>query len=338
MMVYFFVKVLKNIGERNLIKLIIEQVPHDELFGIGDDCAVIAFHDMYILLSTDIIAQKTHIPTVMKPWDIGWFITAINLSDLAAKGGTPLGFLLSVGLNPNMSVSDFKQIIKGVMDCASRYNTHLIGGDTKEQESNVLSGTIVGSVEKSCFMPRKGAQIGDVVVVTGSLGKAATGFIALQNNRMDNKILTGLIHPIPRLNEGIKLGKTGKVHCCMDLSDGLSSSLYQLVERNNIGFSIDMDKLPSSKSLASITNKKEFNVSYQDAVLHFGGDYELLFTCDPTDFPFLKTLFEPNFLHVIGSVTKTKDVLLIKNNEEHVLENKGYEHFSSHFFEKGLKD
>ena len=322
-------KILKDIGERKLIEIIANMIHSNNSIEIGDDCAAIEMDDHYFLISTDIISEKTHIPSVMKPWDIGWFITAINLSDIAAKGGIPLGFLLSMGLKPDMKVDDFQAIIQGVEDCVSTFNASLIGGDTKEHESMVLSGTIVGMVKKNNFMARFGAKAGDVLAVTGSIGKAAAGYLLIQKKHNDDSI-NGLIHPYPRINEGIQLGKTTKVSCCMDLSDGLSSSLYQLSQKNNVGFSVNMDQLPISDHLSSIFKDSMSHSMYLDSVLHFGGDYELLFTCSPNDFSKLQCLFPKNFLHKIGIVTKKTDIVLLKNDEEIIIENKGYEHFRNH--------
>jgi len=324
------VKTLKDFGERKLIELISNKIQSGIAVGIGDDCAAIAMNDHYLLISTDMISEKTHIPPVMKPWDIGWFITAINLSDIAAKGGIPLGFLLSMGLKPDMKVNDFQAIIQGVDACVSTFNASLIGGDTKEHDSMVLSGTIVGKVKKNNFMGRSGAKAGDILCITGSIGKAAAGYLAIQKQHFNDDVIKNLIHPYPRISEGIQLGKTTKVSCCMDLSDGLSSSLYQLSKINNVGFTLEIDKLPVSNTLLSMFKDKSSHSLYLDAMLHFGGDYELLFTCSPNDFYNLQKLFPKNVINEIGKVTKKTDIILLKDNERLIIENKGYEHFHKH--------
>ena len=92
-------KKLSDLGERKAIQLISEILSKgDVAVGIGDDCAAIDMGEEYLLVSTDMISQKTHIPEQMTPFQIGWFIVAINLSDIAAKGGMPLGLVLSFGL------------------------------------------------------------------------------------------------------------------------------------------------------------------------------------------------------------------------------------------------
>lgn len=325
-------KQLQDIGERKLIQQIIEIIPTlNNTMGIGDDCAVIDFQDKYLLISTDMITQKTHIPSIMTPWDIGWFIAAINLSDLAAKAGTPLGFLLSMGLSKKMNVEDFHEIIKGVEHCLSTYNTSLIGGDTKEHESTVLNGTILGFVEKENYMPRFGAKKGDIIAVTGSLGKAAAGYIALDSESEEKEIIDGLIHPTPKINEGIKLGNTTKINCCMDLSDGLSSSLHQLKQLNNLGFQIYGEKLPISQQLKEITeHKQKPSLEY---ALHFGGDYELLFTCSPDDFQKIKDETSIKTLTQIGTIINERDVIITNEKGNFPLEDKGYQHFQPHFYD-----
>ena len=92
-------KKLSDLGERRVIRLISNILSKgDEIVGIGDDCAALEFGEEYLLVSTDMIYKKTHVPEIMTPWQIGWFVVAINLSDIAAKGGKPLGLVLSLGL------------------------------------------------------------------------------------------------------------------------------------------------------------------------------------------------------------------------------------------------
>lgn len=324
-------KKLSNIGERQLIKLarsIIKE--HHESIDLTDDCAIIPIGKKYLLATSDMISEKTHIPKGMKPWQIGWFAAAINLSDIAAKGGHPLGLLLSLGLPPSYPKSSFLEIIKGASSCANRQNTAIIGGDTKENDHIVISGTALGIVEKDQYISRKGAKVGDVVAVTGTIGKAAVGFYDLKYNKNVGNI-NPLCEPEPRVAEGIRLAETKKVHCCMDLSDGLSSSLYQLAELNNCGFHLKRNQIPVSSRLQDYATH---NVTFDQEffVFHFGGDYELLLTVKEQDFPHLQQVLKKHDtpLTRIGSVIKDNTVLIdTEQNQRIMLPNLGYEHFSN---------
>ena len=320
-------------GERNAIKLVEKIISKgDAAVGIGDDCAALAIGDEYLLVTTDMITQKTHIPAGMTPYQIGWFVVAINLSDIAAKGGRPLGLVLALGLPKNTSESFLKELMKGADACATHFDTSIVGGDTKENPEITICGTAFGMVKKDEFMPRKGAKIGDVVAVTGSLGKAGAGYLASQHRMKDELILKGLFEPIPRIREGRVLASLKIVSSCMDISDGLSSSLYQLMELNHVGFEIDSEKLPIAPELLKL--QKSFTFDVNECAVQFGGDYELLITIPQDDFEKARKRIEKtgSVLTVIGHVTKNKEIIMKLKNKKKILENKGYEHFKKMIF------
>ena len=123
---------LSDLGERKAIQIISKILSKgDAVVGIGDDCTAFEFEKKYLLVTTDMISQKTHIPKEMTAFKIGWFIVAINLSDIAAKGGTPLGLVLSFGLPKESSETFLKGLTKGANACAIKYDTTIVGGDTK---------------------------------------------------------------------------------------------------------------------------------------------------------------------------------------------------------------
>jgi len=323
------VKKLSDLGERKAIRLISNILSRgDEAVGIGDDCAALDFGEEYLLISTDMISKKTHVPEIMTPWQIGWFVVAINLSDIAAKGGKPLGLVLSLGLPGDTSVSFLEELTRGADECATTYRTSIIGGDTKENPSVTICGTVFGTVKKDEFMSRKGTKPGDIVAITGTLGKAGAGYYAIQSSIENDEILKGLLEPKPRINEGIALAREKVVSSCMDISDGLSSSLYQLQELNNVGFEIAKEKIPLSRMLIKLAREDE-NLDVYKYCLHFGGDYELLLTIPPSEFEKAQRNVEKtgSYLTNIGQVTKGNEVCIIDDNVKKILPNEGYEHF-----------
>ncbi len=322
-------KKISDIGERKLIYTIssIVSADDDRFVGIGDDTAAFRLDDEnYLLMSTDMINEKTHIPKDMTPWQIGWFVVAINLSDIAAKGGRPIGILLSFGLPRDYSEKDFVELVKGAEACARKYDTFIAGGDTKENPSVTINGTVFGMVKQNEFMSRKGCKAGDIVLVTGFLGKAAAGFYSLKKTKSLSETSKLLLEPKPRVNEGRFFANQKIVTSCMDLSDGLSSSLYQLKSLNDVGFEIYKDKIPVSKNLFKVSDEINFDV--YEKVLHFGGDYELVLTipADKKHGFFEKCKKKNIFITEIGKVISEKQVFIKDNNRE-ILENKGYEHF-----------
>jgi thiamine-monophosphate kinase len=328
------VKRLEDLGERVAIQRIVAILTKGKnTLGNGDDCAAIEMGNKYLLVTTDMMSQRTHIPKQMTPYQMGWFLVAINLSDIAAKGGTPLGLVCSFGLPKKTSETFLKELTEGTNACAVRFGTTIVGGDTKETTQITLCGTAFGTIKKDEFMSRIGAHPGDVVAVTGTLGKAGVGYYALKRNKKEKKLSKALLEPQPRLKEGRLLAQFHSVTSSMDLSDGLSASLYQLQEINAVGFEIDKDALP----LASGLNQQfhaEHDVDPYSLALHFGGDYELLVTIPPRKFEKTKrTLQEHGVTFTpIGTVTQKRKIILLENGTKKLLPNKGYEHFKKHDF------
>jgi len=328
------VKILSDLGERTAIQRIAEILTKGtNSRGIGDDCAVIDMGKEYLLATTDMMYQRTHIPAQMTPYQMGWFLVAINLSDIAAKGGLPLGLVLSFGLPKKTTELFLKELTKGADACAVTFGTIIAGGDTKETNEITLCGTAFGTVKKDEFMSRTGARPSDVVAVTGTLGKAGAGYYALKRRSSEKKLFKAFLEPVPKLKEGRLLAQQHSVTSSMDLSDGLSASLYQLQEFNNIGFEIKKSALPLASELCELLDKNH-GIDPYSLALHFGGDYEILVTIPHERFEQTKKMLKKHGvdLTAIGIVTKKKDIVLVDNRDTRILENKGYEHFKKHNF------
>ncbi len=326
------VRKLSDLGERQAIRLIEQILAHGGSREIlGDDCAALPLGQQYLLVTTDLIARETHMPKPMTPYQMGWMLAAVNLSDIAAKGGTPLGLVLSYGLPPSTSDVFLKELTRGAMTCAKRCGTWIVGGDTKEAADVTLVGTAVGLVKKTEYMPRKGARPGDVIAVTGTLGKAAAGYAALQHAETHRTMTRWLFEPWPRINEGRVLARKRCITSSMDLSDGLSSSLYQLQELNHVGFKVNASQLPVSKEMQTM-QRRHPEIDSQRLLLHFGGDYELLVTLPPSKFPMAAAAVkrQGGSLTRIGSVTRGQKILLDDGDTLRVLPNEGFEHFIPH--------
>ncbi len=325
---------LQDIGERQAIKHLFDLLSDQPSAGqLGDDCARIEYGKDYLVLTSDMIHQHTHIPPQMTPSDLGWFLVAINLSDLACCGATPLGLLLSYGLPADTTDSYLTQLTKGALCCCTTYNTEILGGDLKESETISLCGTAIGRVRKHNYLGRHGMKPGEVVAVSGTLGKAGAGYYALQHNNASPDTTKHLFRPTPQLPLGQLLSKQKGISTCMDLSDGLSSSLYQLGERNTLGFDIDEQTIPIAAELKHLSDHKP-ELNPLEIALHFGGDYELVFTCDFNDFERIQNKAQQKGYQItaIGTVTKTQRIHRISHDTTTRLENKGYEHFRPHHF------
>lgn len=320
---------LKDIGERKAIQRIIDVLEEGgaTASGIGDDCAIIDMGEDYLLITTDMINARTHVPSKAKPYQIGWHIIAINLSDIAAKGGHPLGLLVALGLPDDYPTESLDEMIKGMKACAKEFETEIIGGDTKHNEILTLCGTAIGKVPKPEVMRRNGAKAGDVVAVTGELGKAAAGYHALNHYLDSEKGVKALLEPWPRIREGRILAKSGGVSSCIDISDGLAASIHQLSSMSDLAFHIEHERIPMAKEARKIS--QAVGMELDGLSIYYGGDYELLVTLKEELFNEIKKSIENmgTSLTYIGKVVKGKNNVLIKHGKEEILQNRGFEHF-----------
>lgn len=324
---------LKDLGERRIIDRITgilnnydrSKVKVQSIIDYGDDVAAVEFADRYLVVSTDQMTQSTHIPPDAKPWQIGWYAIATNLSDIAAKGASPIGLTVALGLPKERPIEFVEELTKGMRDCAFNFKTSILGGDTKPNEYLTISVTALGVVKKTEFMPRRGGMPGDLIAVTGLLGEAARGYYS-----NDLKLL---LEPMPAIEEGRALAKTGFVTSSMDISDGLANSLYQQTRLNKLRYKIHLEKLPVSAKLRDFCKKS--GKSLEDLALNFGGDFTLLVTIKPEGIRAVQTALAEIFsdITVIGEVVadnidlKTTQNILVRDGQEEELKDLGYEHF-----------
>ncbi len=321
-------KTLGTLGERETIRLIERIIQSDASVGPGDDCAAIDMGDKYLLITTDMMATKSHVPKGMGPYDLGWSIIAVNLSDIAAMGGKPIGLVTAIGITRGHPIDFIEQLADGMNDCARRFGTSIVGGDTKEHDDLVLCGTAFGKVRKDRILLRKGAKAGDLIAVSGMLGRAGSGFHSLKRGLGLKEAEDCLKRPWPRIREGIALGETGFVTSCMDISDGLSTSIFEMSRNSGMTYEVDYEKIPKAKEVDMAFHDLE---RQKDLVLNFGDDFELLFTIRREAEEALSKLAKECGcpLTVIGKVTSGEENILIDGGKREKLENLGYEHFRS---------
>jgi len=318
---------LADLGEREIIRRLISEHPPRGYIPPGDDSGAIEIDDRLILLTTDTKADATHFPQGLTGFDKGWTIAAANLSDIAAMGGTPIAFLIAYGLPRDTPYEVLRDIQSGVQACLSEYSTPLIGADTKENSSLTLTGTAVGTIGKTKVLLRSGSKPGDVVCVSGPLGGAALGLRSIQRGLGIILAEGKLRRPMPRIAEGNVLSASGVCTSCMDISDGLSSSLYELMRASGNGFVIDPEKVPLHESLEDVYADDGERLQ---VALHSGDEYELLFTVRTESVEDLRPKFDEEAEHeltVIGEVTSESTVTLRRAAGSEVIPDGGFEHF-----------
>ncbi|MDH7508095.1 MAG: thiamine-phosphate kinase [Methanomassiliicoccales archaeon] len=315
---------LAHLGEKEVVRRLINEISSTAAVGPGDDAAAIDMGDYYLVISTDLLSEKTHKPKEMTYRQFGWSVAAVNFSDIAAMGAKPIGILLSFGVPKRLRYENLREMMRGAMECCNLVGATILGGDTKETSEITVVGTAIGIVGKDEILLRKGAKLGDLVAVTGTLGLAAAGYFALKNGLRCAKCLKALFEPLPRVEEGLTLSSSGFVTSCIDISDGLAFSLKHLSEASGVSFQVEWEKIPVDSHVYKIAKASKINE--EELVLYFGGDYQLLFTINPDGWRILEKRLNSK-ISVIGKVIDADENILIRNNTKVKLEDRGYEHF-----------
>lgn len=252
----------------------------DVVLGVGDDAALLQVpHGMQLAVSVDTLIAGHHFPLDTSPTAIGYKALAVNLSDMAAMGAKPAWVTLSLAL-PESDVTFIEGFAKGFFALAQEYEVELVGGDT-------VRGPMAFTVQVNGFIPtgqallRNGAQAGDHIFVTGSLGDAGAGLRLKQGSDCSDEnartiLIQRLEFPQPRIIEGMSL--RGIASSAIDISDGLLADLGHILESSGCGATLQLDALPRSTALQSCSGDEMENLRL---ALGAGDDYELCFTVPP---------------------------------------------------------
>lgn len=310
-------------GERSIIDGLFR---NHGIKGGKEDCALVDMGEDYLMLSTDILREKTHIPRGAKPRQIGRFAANMNLSDIAAMAGEPIGLLTSILIDPDSDETYFKEIMAGVSESLMNQKAEILGGDTKEGKELVISGTAVGRQSKNLTRRRSDIAKGQVIGLTNSLGRAASGYIFYRSGYMKSAGIDLMLNFSPRLKEAKLISEHGGKFM-MDLSDGLYSSISQMKADYGLGFRIVEDELPTDRNVKKASDIS--GASFTDLMCSYGGDYELLFSIDNDNYRDFTDAMESEKIPVtfIGDVWEG-DNILYNGTHWTKITNSGYEHFS----------
>ena len=270
-------------GEFGFIDFIRSHFPdHDGTIGIGDDCAVMPTGEGELLFSTDLLMEGVHfLRNESSPEDVGWKAAAVNLSDIAAMGGTPVATFLSIALPKDAQGEWAERFIEGYTDISRQYDVPLLGGDTTSSLRDIAVNVgVLGRCPSGRRLMRNGAKVGETIYVTGPLGDSAGGLQAILKGIERTEDVTRLIcrhkRPIPRIEAGRLLMESGKAGAMMDISDGIGSDLRHIMKASGVGAVIDLERLPLSPELVSVCKEQGWDI-YEMATSG-GEDFELMFT------------------------------------------------------------
>lgn len=321
-------------GEFGLIERIRAQVAgrDDLLLGIGDDCCATMLPAGEVLLTTtDLLIEEVHFRRAWTDLDaLGRKAVAVNISDIAAMGGTPQSLSLGLALPADLNPDDFDQLIAGILAAAREYGAILSGGDTCRSPGGLmLSVTVQGSIKPEQILRRSGAQAGDLLYVSGTLGDSALALRELLAGRTPSAELASRHHrPVARLRLGQELARRRLATALIDLSDGLRADLGHLLAASGVGARVSAAKLPLSTSFRTALVAEP---GLLELSLAGGEDYELLWSAPPAASAALAALsVELNLpLTCIGEIFAGAGLLVTAADGQEIISAKaGYNHFA----------
>ncbi len=284
--------------------------------GVGDDSALLTPPpQQQLAICADTLVAGRHFPLETDPHAIGWKSVAVNLSDIAAMGAKPHSILLALSL-PQIDHDWLKGFSQGLYDCCDQFGVSLIGGDTTQSPHLTITVTALGWVESGKAVTRSGAQPGDLICVSGTVGDAAFGL-----QHLGHPLQKRLDYPTPRCLLGQQL--KGLASSMIDVSDGLAQDLGHILDASGAGAVLHLEKLPIHPEAAKLAQEKKWHLA-----LAGGDDYELCFTISPQNYQkLLQQQLDVN-LTIIGEITRNAGLTFLQNGVNCSIQFHGYQHFA----------
>lgn len=287
-------------------------------FGIGDDCAVLPLDaNNAWLFSVDALIEGTHFDLSWStPEQLAYKSAMVNISDIAAMGGTPHSILLTLALPTAYSGEWAERFLTALSSLLRQYGIHLIGGDTVFAPQLMLSITIIGQAPIKHIKYRHHAKVGDILALTKSLGASYAGLQCLQKkwrgpaDAMEACIAQHLT-PQAHLAQGQWLAQQETVHTMMDISDGLAMDLPKLCQASDLGAELQLENLPVDLNMQQLAQSN--GVRAQEVAYIGGEDYPLLCSIDSNAFADLAQAYQQQFNQVlspIGTLTSPQTIAL----------------------------
>ncbi|WCK54997.1 thiamine-phosphate kinase [Aneurinibacillus sp. Ricciae_BoGa-3] len=253
--------------------------------GIGDDAAIVSARDQFDwVVCCDMMVEDIHFKrNTMKPFDIGYKALASNVSDIAAMGGLPLFYLVSLGVSSGWSEQELGEMYSGMAALAEAFGMKLIGGDTSASPGGLtVSITAMGEVESGRTLLRSQAKPGDLVFLTGTVGDSAAGLgYLLEQDCFPSHVPEAVqplverhCRPYPQVQAGRLLASLGIRAALNDISDGLASEAWEIAEASSVRMVLDRQSIPLSVPARVYAESKAQDVLHW--ALYGGEDYQLI--------------------------------------------------------------
>ncbi|MGQ7868318.1 thiamine-phosphate kinase [Sunxiuqinia sp. sy24] len=310
---------LSTLGEFGLIDRLTQaiQIQHKSTIkGVGDDAAVLSFEDKQIVVTTDLLTEGIHFNLMYVPLrHLGYKAVVVNLSDVFAMNAHPRQITVSLAISNKFSVEAIDELYAGIHLACEKYGVDLVGGDTTSSLTGLtISITAIGEAKSEDVVYRNGAQLNDLICVSGDLGGAYMGLQLLERENEVFKvnpkeqpklegydyILERQLKPEARADVISALKRLEvKPNAMIDISDGLSSEIMHICQKSNVGCAIYEEKVPLDFQTKKFA--EELSINPLVAALNGGEDYELLFTIPLADHDKIKN--DPD-ITVIGHITE----------------------------------
>ncbi|HEX9822854.1 MAG TPA: thiamine-phosphate kinase [Actinomycetota bacterium] len=306
--------------------------------GVGDDAAVVELGEGQAVLTVDTMVEEVHWdPSITTPHELGHKAVTVNVSDIAAMGGSPRFGLVSLAIARETPPAWVMEVYGGMREAAETYGVALIGGDTVRADRTVLTVALTGRVPTGRAVTRGGARLGEAIVVTGALG-AAAGALALSKagpelkrslgTDWERSLMEALQQPVALVGEGEALASAGAT-AMIDVSDGLALDLSRICEMSEVGALVRLEDIPVAPELRELAGVIE--VDPLELALHGGEDYQLLATMPAGAFEDARSALDDRFgttLTVIGEVTHSGLELERPDGSREPLAPSGWDHFA----------
>lgn len=332
---------LTELGEFGLIEHLTHSVVlknESTVKGVGDDAAVLDFSGKKTLISTDLLLEGIHFDLRYVPLKhLGYKAVQVNLSDIYAMNGLASQITIGIGLSSKFPLEAVEEIYAGALLACQNYQVDLVGGDTSSSvQGLVLSITSIGYADEKKIAYRSGAQVGDLLCVSGDLGGAYMGLQLLEREKavflenpniqpdLEGKdyIIERQLKPEARrdivfLLEDLEIQPSSMI----DISDGLASEILHICKASDKGCKLYEERIPIDPM--TYDTAREFGLDPTVCALSGGEDYELLFTVPQAEYEKIKNSMD---ISIIGHMTEPNEGchLISKSGNVHPLKAQGW--------------
>lgn len=312
---------LETLGKFAMIDRLTDGFPRfnkSTVKGVGDDCAVLGTSKKKTVVNNSMMVEGIHFDMTYTPLrHLGYKAVARALSNVCAMNATPTQVLVGIAVSNRFSVEALDELYAGIRLCCERYDVDLVGGDTSSSRLGmVITVTALGEVLSDQITYRSGAQLHDLICVSGDLGSAYSGLLVLEREKVTfqadpnfkpdldsyDYVLERYLKPEPRTDIVQFLAEKEIIPTSMiDVSDGLASELLHICKQSRCGCQVYEERLPIDYQTTRVCSEMSQNMLPVSNALNGGEDYELLFTISQKDYEKVK---ESPEVHIIGHITE----------------------------------